>query len=147
MLQIVGVVDDKYRVLDTDDGVEDLVSAEDLVLNISIGVEFDGCEYGPKGLCVWYAGVEPYDVDVEVWKPVSVYNVMRQDGRMRYEVSNLGRVRSLGKAVNYIKIIILEPAVTAKGYRMVGLSVSNKTRTFSVHRLVAMEFVPNPLWL
>lgn len=58
----------------------------------------------------------------------------------RYTISNLGIVRSLltGK--------IMKPYITNKGYARVNLRYA-KSRDFKsllVHRLVAMNFIPNP---
>lgn len=74
---------------------------------------------------------------MEVWKTINDY-----DGR--YEVSNLGNVRSInykntGKAVN------LKPATDTKGYLRVGFCRGLKVETKKVHRLVAELFIPNPL--
>lgn len=144
MLRVLGVVDDKYRVLDTDDGVEDLVSAEDLVLNISIGVEFNGCEYGPKGLLVQYEGVEPYDVDIEVWKPVWFIQNDVEVYTDFYEVSNLGHVRKLAYVDGVIKYFYPRTSVLVGGYIRVTLYLDGEKYNCFVHRLVAYAFIPNP---
>lgn len=69
-----------------------------------------------------------------------------------YQVSNLGRVRSLprsvvfkdGRIVKYFGTI-LTPVKNSDGYFQVQLSKNDNFRTFKVHRLVATAFVPNPL--
>ena len=67
----------------------------------------------------------------EIWKPIDE----------RYSVSNLGRVQS-----NYAnKIRILKPSKNRCGYLMVNLRGSSFNKTVSVHRLVALRFIPNPL--
>lgn len=63
----------------------------------------------------------------ETWKDVAGYEGL-------YEVSNTGKVRRRGKE--------LKPAV-CKGYKMVNLSKNGKERSYLVHRLVAIAFVPN----
>ena len=74
----------------------------------------------------------------EEWRPVVGY-----EGR--YEVSNMGRVRSLvcqrGKRKHpwYMK-----GKIDRYGYKTVGLSSNGKSRHFTVHRLVALAFIPNP---
>ncbi len=62
----------------------------------------------------------------EVWKPV--------DGVPMYEVSNLGRVRSLHSTPSRIR----KPQVASNGY----LCVDLQGRRHMVHRLVAKAFVP-----
>ncbi len=56
-----------------------------------------------------------------------------------YQVSNLGRIKSL----NYLrtgKEQILKPSKNKYGYLVVGLSKNGKTKTFYVHRLVWSAF-------
>ncbi len=82
---------------------------------------------------------------MEIWKPVSEYE-------NHYEVSSYGRIRSLNKTVNSAirhntqvvrkgKLLKLNPK---RGYLAVDLSVENKKRTMSVHRIVGRAFIPNP---
>lgn len=55
-----------------------------------------------------------------------------------YQVSDYGNIKGkLGK--------ILKPASDQKGYLMVGLRKGGKTYTKRLARLVAIEFIPNPL--
>lgn len=74
----------------------------------------------------------------EIWKPVKGY-----EGR--YEVSNLGRVKSLGGTSMFGKNLlqrcekILKNTELKNGYSMVGL----KEKKFYVHRLVAEAFLSN----
>ena len=74
--------------------------------------------------------------EVEIWKPVKGY-----EGR--YEVSSLGRVKSLNyKGMGLHRL--LKP-ILINHYLRVGLYDSEKVmRIFCVHRLVATAFVPNP---
>jgi hypothetical protein len=80
---------------------------------------------------------------VETWLPVNGYEGI-------YEVSNLGRVRSLDRIAITItgrpsprKGRNLVLALGKHGYPVVTLC--NKTqKMFSVHRLVAIAFIPNP---
>jgi hypothetical protein len=55
-----------------------------------------------------------------------------------YQVSNYGRVKSLGNEAKK-KERILKPA-TVRGYQYVSL----KSFCISIHRLVAITFIPNP---
>ena len=67
---------------------------------------------------------------VENWKIVDDYP--------NYEVSNTGLVR------NSKTRRVLKPSNNGGGYFHVILSKNNKTKTFYVHRLVAVAFVENP---
>lgn len=67
----------------------------------------------------------------EIWLPVSGYEGL-------YEVSNLGRVRSLFR---YKKV--LHPSNT-NGYATVELWKDKARKRIGVHRLVALAFVSNP---
>ena len=67
-----------------------------------------------------------------------------------YEVSNFGRVRSLDRSIvrkngwqQTFKGRILKPYTKGK-YDSVVLSIAGEYKTFYIHRLVAMMFVPNP---
>jgi hypothetical protein len=66
----------------------------------------------------------------EIWKDVIGYEGL-------YEVSNLGRVKSL----KCNKEKILKPAISGRGYSQVNLTKNNKSITRSVHKLVAMAFL------
>ena len=83
----------------------------------------------------------------EKWKDVNKYEGI-------YCVSNLGRIASLGRyksAKNngfaWIEPRILKEKTTRLGYKEVSLSRNGTTKRFSVHRLVALSFIPNPLGL
>lgn len=71
----------------------------------------------------------------ENWLPIEGY-----EGS--YEVSDLGRVRSLGNDKKR-KTKILKPQMNEYGYLGVGLHKDGKQKIFKVHRLVATAFVPN----
>ena len=80
----------------------------------------------------------------EIWKPISGYEGI-------YEVSNLGRVRSCDRFVVYNngrkhkrKGKVLSQSYDAQKYYKVGLCKNGKQKNFSVHRLVAQAFIPNP---
>ena len=77
---------------------------------------------------------------IEEWRPVVGYEGL-------YEVSNIGRVRSLdryvkGKGKSYFlhKGRVLSPGIKTEGYLIVRL----QRRMFYVHRLVTEAFLPNP---
>lgn len=74
----------------------------------------------------------------EAWKPVPVSNFENL-----YEVSNFGRVKSNG-TYNTCKRGILTPMIDASGYEHVRLYNNGISKDFSIHRLVALAFIPNP---
>ena len=56
-----------------------------------------------------------------------------------YQVSNLGRVISNKKGLKFMKL-----SVSNSGYLRVNISSLGKPRTFGIHRLIAMHFLPVP---
>lgn len=74
---------------------------------------------------------------MEIWKDI-VYD--GEDYTNLYQVSNLGRVKSL----NYRKERVLQPNKNNNGYLRVGLCKDGKRKFFSIHRLVATTFLENP---
>lgn len=76
----------------------------------------------------------------EVWRDIEGY-----EGK--YQVSNMGRVKSLPKQDGFYQIKherILKPIPTKNGYLRVHLRNSSKQDIVLIHRLVAMLFVKNP---
>lgn len=72
---------------------------------------------------------------MEIWKDVVGYEGL-------YQVSNLGRVRSLPRYSTSGKI--LKYQLDRYGYYRVCLSKHNKNTLKQIHRLVAQAFIPNP---
>lgn len=79
----------------------------------------------------------------EEWRPCVGYEGF-------YEVSNLGRVRSIAVYIDKYKKVfqrkspVLKIAETTReGYKRVLLSLYGKHHHCAVHRLVAMAFIPN----
>ena len=70
---------------------------------------------------------------VEVWKDIVDY-----EGK--YQVSNMGRVKSLGNNKTK-REKILKQKISNCGYHRVGLYKGKKQKWYQVHRLVAMAFV------
>lgn len=64
------------------------------------------------------------------------------EGYEDYQVSNFGRVKSLGNDKTR-KEKILKPSTNNKGYQQVSLYKDGKQKWFLVHRLVASAFTPN----
>lgn len=70
----------------------------------------------------------------EVWKPVVGYNGL-------YEVSSLGRIKSLPKKGVPTEKILKPNIPGGKLYYAIGLTDNGVKKTFSVHRLVLSAFV------
>lgn len=72
----------------------------------------------------------------ETWKDIPGYEGM-------YQVSNQGNVRSLNWGNRgYVRNLYLKKH--NRGYRHVELAKDGKRKAFTVHRLVATAFIPNP---
>ena len=69
----------------------------------------------------------------EIFKNIPGYEEM-------YQVSNLGRVKSL-KRFAVIEDKILNPCVSGNGYKIVMLRKHRKGKAFSLHQLVAIAFL------
>ena len=70
---------------------------------------------------------------MEIWKPVKEFEDL-------YEVSNIGRVRSLRRN----KILSTPNRIAGRGYPFLYLYRNGKRDSQMVHRLVAKAFIPNP---
>ncbi len=73
----------------------------------------------------------------EIWKDINGYEGL-------YQISNLGRVKSLkDNRGNYReKILSLKPS--EDGYKRIHLFKNKEKECFYIHRLVAEAFIPNP---
>lgn len=72
------------------------------------------------------------DLPNEDWRAIKGYNG-------KYFISNKGRVKSLKRGAPHI----LAQQINNSGYLRVSLSQVGEAKYFSVHRLVAIYFVPN----
>lgn len=77
----------------------------------------------------------------EIWKPIVGYEGL-------YEVSNLGRVKSLGNTRKCSRfkgvVTFMRYEITRHNYHRILLRKDGKYKHFYVHRLVAAAFIPNP---
>ena len=71
----------------------------------------------------------------EEWKDIPNYEGL-------YQVSNLGRVKSLARGNKKERIRI--PAKARNGYLYIVLSKNGVQHTIRIHRVVAEQFIPNP---
>jgi len=76
----------------------------------------------------------------EIWKDIDGYNGL-------YQVSNLGRVKSLDRfsGNKFVRGQFLKGEISNRGYLRVSLHNNKKVKVYTVHRLVAEAFLPNPL--
>lgn len=81
----------------------------------------------------------------EVWSPILGYP--------GYEASTLGRIRSRTRVIKrgrgecYLQGRILNTTIPNHGYMKTELTKNGVIKTLTVHRLVAITFIPNPLGL
>lgn len=79
----------------------------------------------------------------EIWKDIQGYEGI-------YQISNLGRVKSLsriifrGRGKHITKDVIIKIYVNNTGYYGVNLNVNKTHKSFLLHRLIAKAFIPNP---
>lgn len=75
----------------------------------------------------------------EIWKDIDGYEGL-------YQVSNLGRIKSLPKqdGFHFLKEKIKTLFLKRNGYLMVSLSIKGIGKQNLVHRIVAKAFIPNP---
>jgi len=68
---------------------------------------------------------------IEIWKDIKGYEGL-------YKISNCGRVKSLRRN------IIMKIALDNYNYYHINFQVNNISETIKIHRLVALNFIPNP---
>ncbi len=80
-------------------------------------------------------GVE--DLQGELWKWIKGYEGL-------YQISNFGRIKSFPRNGTGKEIKILRPRATKMGYLQICLRKNGVRKSYSIHRLVAEAFIPNP---
>lgn len=73
----------------------------------------------------------------EVWKSIEGY-----EGK--YEISNLGRIRSLQDNLGRKRILVLKPRIGKQGYLYLNLWSGSIGKPRKIHRLVAQAFCEKP---
>lgn len=75
---------------------------------------------------------------MEIWKDIKGYEGL-------YQISNLGRVKSLSRMMKKRKCVelIKVPSITNGGYYRLPLCKYGKIKYYHIHRLVAEAFIPN----
>lgn len=73
---------------------------------------------------------------MEIWKDIIGYEGV-------YQISSFGRVKSLHNKAG-IKELIMKPHKKYNGYYQIRLKNKGTEKDFSIHRLVALHFIPNP---
>ncbi len=67
----------------------------------------------------------------EIWRDIKGYE-------NKYQISTLGRLKSVKND------LIMRPMVATNGYLIACLWKDNRQRKFTIHKLVANTFIPNP---
>lgn len=89
--------------------------------------------------------------EIELWKDIKEYE-------NNYQISNFGRIKSLtrildkkgiGKGSGLVsrKGLLKKTSISNNGYERTNLWKDGKSKMFSIHRLVALHFIPNLLSL
>ncbi|KLU14286.1 hypothetical protein AFK69_02730 [Xenorhabdus sp. GDc328] len=87
-----------------------------------------------------------YDTNfsLEEWRPVTI-----EEFSNSYEISSLGRIRSLDRYVpediktRKVQGCVLKTRLRKDGYLGINLSVNGTQSQLTVHRLIAMTFIEN----
>jgi hypothetical protein len=90
-------------------------------------------------------GIKETEDTTELW-----YDLIGYEGY--YQISNYGRVKALSRIAHkegtkgrLLPEFIIKQVLGKRGYYVVGLRSTDKTnKTKTVHRLIAIQFIPNP---
>src|SRR5574344_251986 len=81
---------------------------------------------------------------IEIWKDIIGYEGY-------YQISNMGNVKSLARnvikrsgVIQPRKERIMDKRICSDEYYIAKLTVNNVSKSISIHRLVAIHFIPNP---
>ena len=74
---------------------------------------------------------------MEIWKDIVEYEGI-------YQVSNLGRVKSIHNTYTHNQNGMRIPSTVGCGYLAVALYKNSKGKNHKIHRLLAQYFIPNP---
>lgn len=74
---------------------------------------------------------------IEIWKDIPNYEGM-------YQASTLGRIKSINSSCRDSDIIMSDNVISPTGYKIVNFKRGKNPKTFLVHRLIAITFIPNP---
>ena len=90
-----------------------------------------------RGVKVYKKIIYP-EISGEVWLPIKDYEGL-------YEISNFGRVKYLPTVANKYTEAIKVHQKSTVGYPCIMLSKNGGTKTFTIHRLIATMYIPNPI--
>ena len=76
--------------------------------------------------------MQKMNTQIEEWKAVAECNG-------EYYVSNFGRVKSLKQG----KEKILKACLSSTGYYVIGIHLKDNRKNYTIHKLVALAFLPN----
>lgn len=80
-------------------------------------------------------------IEEEIWKDIVGYEGY-------YQVSNKGRVKSLGRKGSgcclFDRIKKITKSKDKTHYDSFGLCINGKSKSFMIHRVIAIHFIPNP---
>jgi hypothetical protein len=78
------------------------------------------------------------EIDGEIWKDIEGYEDL-------YKISNFGRVLSIKKLMTgSINKKLMAGSINNRGYKCVALYKDSVQKTCKLHRLIAINFIPNP---